>query len=629
MRKIGLLALLLGGVALCFSLDLPQALTLSRLQAEQAQLQAWVATDFAHAALSFFALYVLITALSLPGASLLTLAGSALFGLGWGLLLVSFASSLGATLAFLTARYVLRERLTSRFASAFAKLDAGMRRDGNTYLLSLRLIPLVPFFLVNLLMGLTPMRVRDFYALSQLGMLPATLIFVLAGSELGQLAQGQAVLTPPLIAALSLLGLLPLIGRALSYGLRRWQQQRKIYAAFKRPARFDYNLIVIGGGAGGLVSSYMAASLNARVLLIEQGAMGGDCLNHGCVPSKTLIRAARLARDIRDAQALGLHATPSVDFAAVMARVHAVIARIAPHDSRERYRALGVDCLAGHAALTSPWEVEVNGQRFSARHIVLATGAKPFIPAITGLDTAPYFTSDTLWQLTAQPKQLLVLGGGAMGCELAQAFAQLGSQVTLISRSAQLLPEESAEIAATLQAALAADGVRVLTGYQVCAVRYAEQHHLMLHDAQGHTLNITGDQLLLALGRRANVANLSLDALGIELTSAGQIAVDSQQRTRVPNIFAVGDVASRQMLTNAAGAQGAQAALSALLGPFWRGRRATRQPYTVYTTPEIARVGLDSRQAAAQAIAVDMTRFSLSALDRAACEGREQGWVEV
>ena len=449
MSRARLLLLLVMGclVGAFFALDLDAYLSLSRLQAHQEQASAWVQAHFGQAALLFTLLYVATTALSLPGASLLTLGGSALFGVGWGLLLVSFASSLGATLAFLSARFLLRDWVSRRFGDKLATFEAGMAKDGAFYLLSLRLIPLFPFFLVNLLMGLTPIRVSTYYWVSQLGMLPGTFVYVLAGSELATLTSTGNILSPGLVAALTLLGLMPWLMR----GLQRRLALRRLHAPYRKPARFDYNLLVIGAGAGGLVTSYIAAAVKARVALIEQHKMGGDCLNTGCVPSKALIRSARFAFEQRKAGELGFSPSQSrADFAAVMERVATVIKEVEPHDSVERYQGLGVECIQGRARFVSPWELEVDGRRLSSRHIVIATGARPLVPKLPGLEQVPYLTSDSLWQLREPPRHLLVLGGGPIGCELAQSFALLGVPITLVELSDQLLPREEREVAALL-----------------------------------------------------------------------------------------------------------------------------------------------------------------------------------
>ncbi|MFM5512899.1 FAD-dependent oxidoreductase [Aeromonas veronii] len=628
-----LLALVMGSlIGTFFALDLGRYLTLDALQAQQAAVAQLVDSHFVSASLLFVLIYVLSTALSLPGASLLTLGGSAVFGVGWGLLLVSFASTLGATLAFLSARFLLRDWVTARFGDKLATFQSGMAKEGAFYLLSLRLIPIFPFFLVNLLMGLTPIRVSTYYWVSQLGMLPGTFVYVLAGSELGQLTSTGNILSPGLMVALTLLGLMPWLVKKLTAKLAL----HRLLAPYRKPARYDYNLLVIGAGAGGLVTSYIAAAVKAKVALIEKHKMGGDCLNSGCVPSKALIRSARFAAEQRKADELGFSPSHSrADFAAVMERVAEVIKEVEPHDSIERYQGLGVECIEGEARLVSPWEVEVNGQRLASRHIVIATGARPLVPKLPGLDQVPYLTSDSLWQLRTPPRRLLVLGGGPIGCELAQSFALLGIPVTLVELSEQLLPREDREVADALAGQMSRDGVQLLTGWRAERADYLPTIEgdlpIRLQLRRGNeTQVVEGDQLLLALGRVANVSGFGLEELGVELAPRGTIAVDGFLATNFPSILAVGDVAGPYQFTHFAAHQAWYAAVNALFGQFKRFRADYRViPAATYTTPEIARVGLNRKEAEAQGIPFEATRFELAELDRAIADGERHGFIEV
>ncbi|WP_421201022.1 FAD-dependent oxidoreductase [Aeromonas enteropelogenes] len=633
MTRARLLLLLVMGclIGAFFAFDLGHYLSLSELQARQESLALWVDRHFVAASLLFLVIYVLSTALSLPGASLLTLAGSAVFGIGWGLLLVSFASSLGATLAFLSARFLLRDWVSARFGDKLATFQAGMAKDGAFYLLSLRLIPIFPFFLVNLLMGLTPIRVSTYYWVSQLGMLPGTFVFVLAGSELATLTSTGNILSSGLMVALTLLGLMPWLMKKLGQTLAL----RRLHAPYQKPIRYDYNLVVIGAGAGGLVTSYIAAAVKAKVALIEKHRMGGDCLNTGCVPSKALIRAARFAAEQRKAGELGFSPSQSeADFAAVMERVAQVIREVEPHDSVERYQGLGVECIEGAARLVSPWEVDVNGRRLTTRHVVIATGARPLVPDLPGLGDIPYLTSDTLWQLRTPPRRLLVLGGGPIGCELAQSFALLGIPVTLVELADQLLPREEREVAEALHHQMERDGVTLLTGWRAERAQYQAIEDglpIRLHLRRGdETQVIEGDQLLLALGRVANVSGFGLEELGVELAPRGTVAVDGFLATNYPSILAVGDVAGPYQFTHFAAHQAWYAAVNALFGQFKRFRADYRViPAATYTTPEIARVGLNRKEAEAQGIAFEATRFDLAELDRAIADGEREGFVEV
>ncbi|MFM5807405.1 FAD-dependent oxidoreductase [Aeromonas veronii] len=628
-----LLALVMGGlIGTFFALDLGRYLTLDALQAQQAAVAQWVDSHFVSASLLFVLIYVLSTALSLPGASLLTLGGSAVFGVAWGLLLVSFASTIGATLAFLSARFLLRDWVTARFGDKLATFQAGMAKEGAFYLLSLRLIPVFPFFLVNLLMGLTSIRVSTYYWVSQLGMLPGTFVYVLAGSELGQLTSTGNILSPGLMVTLTLLGLMPWLVKKLTAKLAL----RRLLSPYRKPARYDYNLLVIGAGAGGLVTSYIAAAVKAKVALIEKHKMGGDCLNSGCVPSKALIRSARFAAEQRRADELGFSPSHSrADFTAVMDRVAEVIKEVEPHDSIERYQGLGVECIEGEARLVSPWEVEVNGQRLASRHIVIATGARPLVPKLPGLDQVPYLTSDSLWQLRTPPRRLLVLGGGPIGCELAQSFALLGIPVTLMELSEQLLPREDSEVADALAGQMSRDGVQLLTGWRAERADYLPAAKgdlpIRLQLRRGdETQVVEGDQLLLALGRVANVSGFGLEELGVELAPRGTLAVDGFLATNFPSILAVGDVAGPYQFTHFAAHQAWYAAVNALFGQFKRFRADYRViPAATYTTPEIARVGLNRKEAEAQGIPFEATHFELAELDRAIADGERHGFIEV
>lgn len=626
----------IGGLAVAVWLwqrhDLGTLLTLEQLQASRDALQARVASQPFTTAALFFVVYVAAAALSIPGAVVLTLAAGAMFGLGWGLLLVSFASSLGALLAFLVARHLLRERLQARFGAALAPINEGVRRDGTNYLLTLRLVPVFPFWLVNLLMGLTPMGAGRFYLVSQIGMLAGTAVYVNAGTQLASIRSAGDVLSPGLVASFVLLGAFPWLAKAGT----GWLARRRLVAKWPRPRRFDRNLVVIGAGAGGLVSAYIAAAVKARVTLVEGHRMGGDCLNTGCVPSKALIRAARRARDLRDAHALGIvEAGGRVDFAAVMQRVRQVVRDIEPHDSVERYTGLGVEVLQGHARITSPWTVEVTAadgavQRLCTRSIVIAAGASPWVPPIPGLAEAGCRTSETLWDLDALPPRLLVLGGGPIGCELAQAFARLGSDVTQVEQGPRLLPREDPDAAELVTAALRADGVRVLTGHEAVRVEHDASGRRLVAVHGGVEVVLPFDEILCAVGRRPRVTGYGLEELGIPLTPRGTIETNAWLQTRYPNIYAVGDVAGPFQFTHVAAHQAWYAAVNALFGRFRRFKADYRViPRVTFTDPEVACVGLSETEAREQGIAHEVTRYGLDDLDRAIADGRAHGFVKV
>ncbi|MGH8083969.1 MAG: FAD-dependent oxidoreductase [Lysobacter sp.] len=604
------------------------ALTLENLKARQADLLAWVAANRWLAAAAFFAVYVAVAAASIPGAAVLTVAAGALFGLFEGTVLVSFASSIGASLAFLVARFVLRDSLRARYGERLKKIDAGIERDGAFYLFTLRLVPVFPFFVVNLLAGLTALRLRTFYWVSQLGMLAGTVVYVFAGTQLARVDSLADVLSPGLLGAFVLLGVLPLLARWVV----RWLAARRVYRGHARPRAFDYNLLVIGAGSAGLVSAYIAATVRAKVALVEKHAMGGDCLNTGCVPSKALLRTARLLAQARDSQRYGVRAMQAdFDFAEAMERVQRVIAKIEPHDSVERYTGLGVDVVRGEATLVSPWEVEVDGRRISARSIVLATGARPLVPAIAGLDGVDYLTSDTVWKLRVLPRRLLVLGGGAIGCELAQAFARFGNPVTVIEMASRLLPREDADAAELVAAALQADGVRLATAHTALRVEPdARGGGRLICEHDGGHVTFEFDALLLALGRRANVEGFGLEELGVRLRDNGSIDADPLLRTNFPNIHVCGDATGPYQFTHVASHQAWYAAVNALLAPFWSFDVDYRViPWATFTEPEVARVGLSEDEARERGIEVEVTRYGIDDLDRAIADGVDRGFVKV
>jgi len=628
LRKLALLALLLLLVAAFFAGGLGQYLDLARLQAEQAALQAQVAASPWRAAGLFALLYVATTALSLPGAAVLSLVAGALFGLLAGTMLVCLAATLGASLAMLGSRFVLRDWVQARFGPRLAAIDRGLARDGAFYLFALRLVPVFPFFLINLAMGPTRLPLRTFAWVSLLGMLPGTLVYVNAGRELGRLDSLAGILSPGLLGAFALLGLFPLLARRLLGAL----QARRVYAGWQRPRHFERNLVVIGAGSGGLVSAYLAATLKARVTLIEQGQMGGDCLNRGCVPSKALLRSARVAGELRKAAQLGWRASGEADFAAVMERVQRVVAEVAPHDSAERYRKLGVEVLAGAARIVSPWMVEVAGRRLSTRAIVIATGAHPLLPKIPGLERVEPLTSDNVWSLRQRPQRLLVLGGGPLGCELAQAFQRLGCRVTLVEMAERLLLREDPEAGAAVQDGLAADGVELRLRHQALRFEVIDgERQLVCRDLAGEReVVLAFDRVLLALGRVANVSGFGAETLGLTLRANGTLETDEYLATRFPNIFAVGDVTGPWQFTHVAAHQAGYATLNALFGRFWRLKADYRAiPWATFTEPELARVGLNEQEARAQGIAFEVTRFALAELDRVIADEAANGFVKV
>jgi pyruvate/2-oxoglutarate dehydrogenase complex dihydrolipoamide dehydrogenase (E3) component/uncharacterized membrane protein YdjX (TVP38/TMEM64 family) len=627
--RLALVALVLAAIAAFFVFDLGRWLSLEALKQNRVALETWRAAHPAAAIAGYMAAYVAMAALSLPGAAILTLAGGALFGVVAGTVAVSFASSIGATLAFLIARFVLRDAVRSRFGARLRPIEEGVRRDGAFYLFTLRLVPIFPFFLVNLLMALTPIATATFYVVSQVGMLPATIAYVYAGSRLGQIERLGDVASPALLGAFVILGLLPLVMRKLADALAA----RRVYRGHRRPRRFDYNLIVIGGGSAGLVSAYIGAAVKAKVALIEKHKLGGDCLNTGCVPSKALLRTARLLAEARDSARFGIAGMEArFDFAEVMARVRRVITTIEPHDSAERYASLGVDVIQGDARLVSPWEVEVGGRRLSARSIVLATGAEPLVPGIPGLDGVPYVTSDTLWDLRTLPARFAVLGGGPIGCELAQAFARLGSTVTVVEMAPRLLPREDADAAAELATRFGREGIRIAAGHRAVRVERDPSGGggTLVCEHGGRELPIPFDTLLVALGRKARVAGFGLEELGVRVRENGTIDADPLLRTTFPNVLVCGDATGPFQFTHVASHQAWYAAVNGLLAPLWSYRADYRViPWCTFTEPEVARVGLSEDEARDQGVAVEVTRYGIDDLDRAIADSAAEGFVKV
>ena len=629
-KKIALLLSLALAVGLFFAFDLGQHLNLQTLKAQQQNIESFRAAHPGVTILGYFVIYVLVAALSLPGATLLTLAGGAVFGLGWGLLIISFASTIGATLAFLIARYLLRDWVSQRFGQRLKTIDDGIAREGAFYLFTLRLVPLFPFFLINLLLGLTAMKARTFYWVSQVGMFAGTVVYVNAGTQLGRIESLAGIVSPALLGSFALLGIFPLIARKIVERIRA----NKVYAGWKRPRRFDRNLVVLGAGSAGLVTAYIAATVRAKVTLVEKYRMGGDCLNTGCVPSKALIRSAKLLSHMARSKEFGIaSARAEFDFAEVMERVQTVIRAVAPHDSVERYTALGVDVVEGSARIVSPWEVEIaradgEKQRISTRAIVIAAGARPFVPPIPGIEAVGYLTSDTVWNLHELPQRLLVLGGGPIGCELAQAFARFGAMVTLVEMAPRLLVREDEDVSAIVEQRFAAERIRVLTGHRAKQFVTENGEKTLIAEHQGGEAHIAFDAVLVAVGRAANLTGYGLEELGIP--TGRTVETNEFLQTRFPNIYAAGDVAGPFQFTHTAAHQAWYAAVNALFDPFKRFKADYAVvPAATFIDPEVARVGLNEQEARAQNIAFETSTYQLDDLDRAIADGEAHGFVKV
>lgn len=617
-----------------FYFDLGEVLTLGNLKSRLGEIDAFYRANPLLVIAVFFAAYVLLTAASVPGAAIMTLAAGAIFGVFTGTLVVSFASSIGATLAFLASRYLLRDWVQQRFGSRLKTLNAGIERDGAFYLFSLRLVPVFPFFVINLAMGLTPIRSWTFYWVSQVGMFLGTVVYVNAGTQLARIESPSDVASPTLLASFAALGLLPWIGKWVMAAIKR----RRVYARWTRPSKFDRNLVVIGAGAAGLVSSYIAATVKAKVTLVEAGKMGGDCLNYGCVPSKALIKSARVAEQTRHANRYGLAAAePQFSFKAVMQRVHDVIAAIEPHDSIERYTALGVDVVKGYAKIVDPWTVEIaredgTAQRLTTRSIVIAAGAEPIVPPLPGIEDSGYLTSDTLWDEFAQaddlPRRIAVLGGGPIGCELSQAFARLGADVSQIEMGPRLLPREDADVAEIVHAAQQEAGVTVLTDHTAAGFEQVGTQRRLIVEHAGVKRTLDYDALIIAVGRKARLKGYGLEELGIETGST--VVTDDYLATIYPNIYAAGDVAGPYQFTHTAAHQAWFASVNALFGQFKRFKADYRViPAATFVDPEVARVGLNEQEAQDQNIAYEITTYPMHELDRAIAESATKGFVKV
>jgi len=633
-KKIALLGVIVAAIFSFFYFDLNSYLTLQGMKDSLDTFQSQIAQNPVLSIGVFFAIYVAVTALSLPGAAILTLAAGALFGLVQGLVIVSFASSVGATLAFLVSRFILRDTVRNKFKEKLKKIDEGVEKQGAFYLFTLRLVPVFPFFLINLLMGLTSLKTWTFYWVSQVGMLAGTAVYVNAGTQLAQIDSLSGIVSPGLIFSFVLLGIFPWIAKAIVAVVNR----RRVYKGYSKPKKFDRNLVVIGAGAGGLVTSYIAAAVKAKVTLVEAGEMGGDCLNYGCVPSKAIIKTAKVANQMRHADNYGLEpVTPAMSFKRVMARVHEVIAAIAPNDSVERYTSLGVDVVKGYAKIIDPWTVEIKKndggtQTLTTKNIVVATGAAPFIPELPGIEQSGYVTSDTLWtkfaELEDAPKRLIVLGGGPIGCELAQAFSRLGSDVTQVERAPRLMGREDADVAEYAESVLRESGVNVLTSHD--ALRFEQQNgeKVLVVAKEGVESTIAYDEVIVAVGRKARLHGFGLEDLGIQFDRT--IETDEYLQTLMPNIFAAGDVVGPYQFTHVAAHQAWYAAVNALFGTFKKFKVDYRViPWTTFIDPEVARVGINERDAGEQDIDVEVTRYEFAELDRAVAESARKGFIKV
>jgi pyruvate/2-oxoglutarate dehydrogenase complex dihydrolipoamide dehydrogenase (E3) component/uncharacterized membrane protein YdjX (TVP38/TMEM64 family) len=628
-----LLAVIASAIAAFFFFDLGRFFDLALIKEQQAAIEEFRQANPWTSAFGFLLIYVAVTALSLPGAAIMTLVAGAIFGLLWGTVIVSFASSIGATLAFLASRLLFRDAVQQRFGDRLKAINEGMAREGAFYLFALRLVPIFPFFVINLLMGLTPIRTWTYYWVSQVGMLAATIVYVNAGTQLAQIESLGGILSPALLGSFVLLAMFPFIAKRVV----TWWEARKMLAPWRsrRPQRFDYNMVVVGAGSAGLVSAYIAAAVKAKVALVERHKMGGDCLNTGCVPSKALLRSAKVFAQARRAADLGFRSIQvDAEFGDLMRRVRRVVSQVEPHDSVERYTSLGVDCVLGQAKITSPWSVEVStedGKRtLTTRSIIIAAGARPFVPPIPGLDETGYLTSDTVWDLEEQPGRLVVLGGGPIGCELAQAFARIGSSVTQVEMLPRLMIREDPEVSEMVTRRFRDEGIDVRLETKAISCRVVDGEKRLIVEHAGHEEEIPFDAILVAVGRVANTTGYGLEELGIPVTNRRTVEVDGYMRTLYPNIYACGDVAGPYQFTHTAAHTAWYAAVNALFGKFRRFRADFSViPWATFTEPEVARVGLNETEAKEQGVEYEVTTYGIDDLDRAIADEAAEGWVKV
>ena len=626
-KKLVLVGIIAAIVTLFFTFDLGQYLTLEFIKAQQEQVETLYAENRLATLLIFFIVYVLVTGASLPGAAVMSLAAGAIFGLLTGVILISFASTIGASIAFMISRYLFRDTVEARFGSSLKSINAGIARDGAFYLFALRLVPAFPFFVINLVMGLTKIKLTTFYWVSQLGMFAGTIVYINAGTQLARINSASEIFSPGIIVSFVLLALLPFVGRKLVTILKN----RKALSGFDKPASFDTNLVVIGSGSAGLVSSYIAAAVKAKVTLIEKHKMGGDCLNTGCVPSKAIIRSAKFMSHISRSQEFGIKkASAEFEFAEVMERVQRVIAKIEPHDSVERYTGLGVDVIEGEARIVSPWSVEVNGRTITTRNIIVATGARPFIPPIEGIETVQYYTSDNLWEMRQQPRKLVVMGGGPIGTELTQAFARLGIEVTQVEMAARILLREDPEVSELVKNRLESDGVKVLVNHMARQVIQKEGRDYLVAEHQGQDVEIEFGSLIVAVGRAAHSSGFGLEELGVRLNPNRTIEVNEYLQSSIPTIYACGDVAGPYQFTHVGAYQAWFASVNSLFGSFKRFKvDYSVIPWATFSEPEVARVGLNELEAGEQNVEYEVTRYGIDDLDRAIADSEAHGFVKV
>lgn len=397
-----------------------------------------------------------------------------------------------------------------------------------------------------------------------------------------------------------------------------------------------YDLVVVGAGTAGLVVAAGAAGLGLglKVALIEKHLMGGDCLNVGCVPSKCVIRSSRVAAEMREAERWGIQAPESVevDFAAVMERMRRVRADISPHDSAERFQKLGVDVFLGQAQFTSRTTIAVADQTLQFKKAVITTGARAAHPEIDGLAEAGYLTNETVFSLTERPQRLAVIGAGPIGCELAQAFRRLGSEVVLLHKNDHILDREDADAAEVVQQVFVQEGIQLVLGCNLSRVEKTAAGKVITFTVQGRPGSVTVDEILVGAGRVPNLEGLNLEAIGVQYDPRKGVIVNDYLQTTNPKVYAAGDICMDWKFTHAADAAARIVIKNALFAPFGLGRSKLSSlvmPWTTYTAPEIAHVGLYEQEAREQGIAVETITIPLDTVDRAIADGEEAGFVKI
>lgn len=591
-------------------------------------IKNYVNYNYTTSALSYLIIYSLSSALAIPSALILTLSSGILFGLVPGILLTSLGSTLGAVLAFLISRYLFLDLFKSKFRNQYEQMDKEIKKNGNLHLLTLRLVPIFPFWLVNLLMGLSEISLWRYLFISFAGMIPATIVYVYAGLSLSSISELRDVISPSIFFSLLLLSILPYVLRAVvNYYLKK-----KLYRHYKKPRAFDYNLIIIGGGSAGLVTTFIARILKAKVAIIEKEKMGGDCLNTGCVPSKSLIKIAKIISYGKTPSSWGLK-NINIDFSFedIMNKIHSIIKEIEPHDSIVRYTQLGAECFLGQAQILSPWEVQIGEKIISAKYLVIATGARPIIPQIPGIESISPLTSENIWQLKKQPARLGILGGGVIAAELAQAFSRLGSSVFIIEESSRILSREDEDASGLIHEIFIKEGIKIYTSHTLkkCE-KSGDEKILLCIDREGREISLVCDQLFIAIGRKATTSGFGLEKIKLDLNDNGSIKVNEYMQTSLPNIFACGDVAGPFNLTHAASHQAWHTTVNALLG-FIKMFKINYSvlPVCTYTDPEIATVGYSKAELIKKSIPFEETIFPMKDLDRAIIEGETCGFVKV